>query len=103
MSIFAEGKTQTCCSHTKYRIFIKNTYAMTTSIDMGHLDTIHHQRAIKQLIFGQTEYGIEEGFVFNFETQVWHRHQKSKVETPEQSAWSVVVQVDLSTLIRVQG
>ncbi|MFN0013479.1 MAG: hypothetical protein ACKVU2_02930 [Saprospiraceae bacterium] len=138
---------------------------MTTEIEMGHLATTHHQRAIKKLVFGletlyisgaialeplpetdidpgnpeskcpdvilqdnirstvpviievatnrgwktdyskmrqlidNTEYGIEEGFVLNFETGAWHRYSKSPGEVLEESAWSEVLGLDLSGLI----
>ena len=138
---------------------------MKTEIEFGHLATIHHQRAIKKLLFGlealyvagkialeplpetdidpgnpeskcpdlilqdeekatvpviieiatnrgwktdfaklrrlmdETEYGIEEGFVLNFEKGEWHKYSKSKGVVEGRPSWSDVLQVDLDTLL----
>lgn len=138
---------------------------MQTEIEMGHLATTNHQRAIKKLVYGleslyisgaisleplpetdidpgnpeskcpdlilqdnvkstvpviievstnrgwktdyskmrhlidHTEYGIEEGFVLNFETHVWHKYSKTKGIAQEQPAWSDVLNLDLSGLV----
>ncbi|MCB0580568.1 MAG: hypothetical protein KDD10_14810 [Phaeodactylibacter sp.] len=138
---------------------------MKTEIELGHLATIHHQRAIKKLLFGlealyvagkialeplpetdidpgnpeskcpdlilqdeekatvpviieiatnrgwktdfaklrrlmdETEYGIEEGFVLNFEKGEWHKYSKSKGVVEGRPSWSDVLQVDLDTLL----
>jgi hypothetical protein len=138
---------------------------MITQIEMGHLATIQHQRAIKKLVFGleklfqngqisyeplpetdidpgnpeskcpdlilqdnqnqtvpiiievathrgwrtdysklrrlmdETEYGILEGFVFNFQTGEWHKYAKNAVQTEGVSSWSDVLKIDLNTLL----
>lgn len=138
---------------------------MKTEIELGYLATIHHQRAIKKLLFGlealyvagkialeplpetdidpgnpeskcpdlilqdeekatvpviieiatnrgwktdfaklrrlmdETEYGIEEGFVLNFEKGEWHKYSKSKGVVEGRPSWSDVLQVDLDTLL----
>ena len=136
---------------------------MTAEIEMGHLATVHHQRAIKSLVFGlekryqsgeikleplpetdidpgnpeskcpdlilqdnvlstvpvivevatnrgwrtdfskmrrlidETEFGIEEGFVLNFERDEWHKYSRAK-GAEEQVSWSDVLGLDLKTL-----
>ncbi|MFN4256509.1 MAG: hypothetical protein ACK4Q5_16020 [Saprospiraceae bacterium] len=136
---------------------------MTAEIEMGHLATVHHQRAIKNLVFGlekryqsgqikleplpetdidpgnpeskcpdlilqdnvlstvpvivevatnrgwrtdfskmrrlidETEFGIEEGFVLNFERGEWHKYSRAK-GVEEQVSWSDVLGLDLKTL-----
>lgn len=136
---------------------------MTAEIEMGHLATVHHQRAIKNLVFGlekryqsgqikleplpetdidpgnpeskcpdlilqdnvlstvpvivevatnrgwrtdfskmrrlidETEFGIEEGFVLNFERGEWHKYSRAK-GVEEQFSWSDVLGLDLKTL-----
>ncbi|MFZ4633129.1 MAG: hypothetical protein ACOYNO_02870 [Saprospiraceae bacterium] len=138
---------------------------MIAEIEMGHLATVNHQRAIKQLIFeleklfraGQieleplpetdidpgnpeskcpdlilqnnvlstvpviieiathrgwrtdynkmrrlieeTEYGILEGFVYDFEKQEWHKYSKGKDVQDEISSWSDVLRLDLKMLL----
>lgn len=138
---------------------------MKTEIELGHLATIHHQRAIKKLLFGleeryvsgeisleplpetdidpgnpeskcpdlilqdeekatvpviieiatnrgwktdfaklrrlmdETEYGIEEGFVLNFEKGEWHKYSKSKGLVEGRPSWSDVLGVDLDALL----
>lgn len=138
---------------------------MKTEIELGHLATIHHQRAIKKLLFGleeryvsgeisleplpetdidpgnpeskcpdlilqdeekatvpviieiatnrgwktdfaklrrlmdETEYGIEEGFVLNFEKGEWHKYSKSKGVVEGRPSWSDVLGVDLDALL----
>lgn len=138
---------------------------MKTEIQLGHLATIHHQRAIKKLLFGlearyvagkinleplpetdidpgnpeskcpdlilqdeekatvpviieiatnrgwktdfaklrrlmdETEYGIEEGFVLNFEKGEWHKYSKNKGVVEERPSWSEVLKVDLDALL----
>jgi Uma2 family endonuclease len=137
---------------------------MIAEIEMGHLATTHHQRAIKSLVFGleklyregsikyeplpetdidpgnpeskcpdlilsdntnatvpviievatnrgwrtdfskmkrlidETEYGIQEGFVFNFEKGEWHRYSKT-VGTMEEGATSDILGIDLKSLM----
>ncbi len=137
---------------------------MIAEIEMGHLATIHHQRAIKKLVFGleklfqngqiayeplpetdidpgnpeskcpdlilqdntletvpvvievstkrgwrtdfnklkrlidDTEYGIVEGFVLNFETGEWLKYVKNEKESQQISSWSNVLNLDLSAL-----
>jgi hypothetical protein len=136
---------------------------MVTEIEMGHLATINHQRAIKKLVFGlekmyqagqipyeplpetdidpgnpeskcpdlilqdnanitvpliievstqrgwrtdflklrrlmdETEFGIKEGFVLNFETNQWHKYSKNSIE--ENTSWSEILRTDLSRLV----
>jgi hypothetical protein len=138
---------------------------MVAEIEMGHLATIHHQRAIKRLVFGleklyqsgqipyeplpetdidpgnpeskcpdlilqddnngdvpiiieistkrgwktdynklrrimnDTEYGIVEGFVLNFETGEWLKYTKNILEIDSHSSWSNVLNLDLKTLL----
>ncbi len=138
---------------------------MTAEIEMGHLATVHHQRAIKQLVFGLeqlyrsgkialeplpetdidpgnpeskcpdiilqdnvlatvpviievatnrgwktdfakmrrlmdgTEYGIQEGFVLNFEKNEWHKYSKEAGAEEKGTNWSKVLQVDLNKLL----
>lgn len=139
---------------------------MTAEIEMGHLATIHHQRAIKNLIFGleklfqsgeitleplpetgidpgspeskcpdlilqdnknatvpviievatnrgwktdyakmrrlidETEYGIQEGFVLNFEKGEWHKYSKTKGVIEDIPSWSEVLKVDFKNFLR---
>ena len=138
-------------------------------LDMGHLATLTHQRAIKRLIVGldklydqgnirlealpetdidpgnpeskcpdiilrdnvavavpviievathfgartdlkklrrlieDTEYGIEEGFVLNFEKNEWHKYSKAKGVVEDAPAWSEVLGVDLGAMLRPVG
>ena len=138
---------------------------MTAEIEMGHLATVHHQRAIKQLVFGleqlyrsgkialeplpetdidpgnpeskcpdiilqdnvhatvpviievatnrgwktdfakmrrlmdDTEYGIQEGFVLNFEKNEWHKYSKETGVEEQVANWSKVLQIDLNKLL----
>jgi hypothetical protein len=135
---------------------------MDAEFEMGHLATVHHQRAIKKIVFGlekyyqsgqikleplpetdidpgnpdskcpdiilqnnvdstvpiiveiatnrgwktdfnklrrlidETEYGIEEGFVLNFETGVWHKYSKGAADKMLASSWSDVLKLDLA-------
>jgi hypothetical protein len=145
-------------------IFVKNPIHMIAEIEMGHLATTNHQRAIKRLVFGleklyqagkikfeplpetdidpgnpeskcpdlilqdneaatvpviievatnrgwrtdlskmrrlidDTEYGIQEGFVFNFEKVEWHKYSKSK-GVEEGASWSDVLGIDLKEML----
>lgn len=138
---------------------------MITEIEMGHLATVHHQRAIKRLVFGletlyqsgqidleplpetdidpgnpeskcpdlilqdnlnatvpiiievatnrgwktdfaklrrlmdETEYGIVEGFVLNFEKDEWHKYSKTKGTATERPSWSEILKLNLDTLL----
>jgi hypothetical protein len=138
---------------------------MISQYDMGHLATLHHQRAIKRLIVGldkwyeqgkitlealpetdldpgnseskcpdiilrdnlrltvpviieiatnfgsktdfkklrnlieDTEYGIEEGFVFNFEKNVWMKYSKGQGAISDNTSWSDVLSGDLKTIM----
>lgn len=138
---------------------------MKTEIELVHLATINHQRAIKKLLFGlealyvagkialeplpetdidpgnpeskcpdlilqdeekdtvpviieiatnrgwktdftklrrlmdETEYGIEEGFVLNFEKGGWHKYSKSTGVVKDKPSWSDVLEVDLSRFL----
>ena len=138
---------------------------MVVEIEMGHLATINHQRAIKKLVFGleklyqsgvipyeplpetdidpgnpeskcpdlilqdndnmtvpiiievstrrgcktdyaklrrlmdETEFGIVEGFVLNFETGEWLKYFKGITEAQKLSSWSNTLNLDLSLLI----
>ncbi len=138
---------------------------MTTEVEMGDLATIHHQRAIKKLLFGLeklfrsgqilleplpetdidpgnpdskcpdlilqdnqnatvpivievstnrgwktdlsklrrlmdgTEFGIEEGFVLNFETGEWHKYLKKTQDTETGASWSGLLNLDLTSLL----
>jgi Uma2 family endonuclease len=138
---------------------------MVAEIEMGHLATVHHQRAIKQLVFGlekfyqsgqirleplpetdidpgnpeskcpdlilqdntnstvpivieiatrrgwrtdfakmrrlidETEYGIQEGFVYDFQQNEWHKYAKGKGIVENAPSWSEVLRLDLKTLL----
>jgi hypothetical protein len=138
---------------------------MITEVEMGHLATVHHQRAIKKLVFGlerlfqngqiqleplpetdidpgnpeskcpdiilqdnqqstvpiiieiatsrgaktdfskmrrlidSTEYGIEEGFVLNFETGAWLKYSKTNGAVEENPAWSDVLGLNFSEFL----
>lgn len=138
---------------------------MITEVEMGHLATVHHQRAIKKLVFGlerlfqngqiqleplpetdidpgnpeskcpdiilqdnqqstvpiiieiatsrgaktdfskmrrlidSTEYGIEEGFVLNFETGAWLKYSKTNGIVEENPAWSDVLGLNFSEFL----
>ena len=138
---------------------------MIAEIEMGHLATIHHQRAIKKLVFGleklyqsglipyeplpetdidpgnpeskcpdlilqdnanatvpiiievatnrgwktdyaklrrlmnDTEYGIVEGFVLNFQTGDWYKYVKNMADSDKQSSWSNDLNLDLKQFI----
>lgn len=137
----------------------------TIEIEMGHLATIHHQRAIKQLVFGletlyqsgkisleplpetdidpgnpdskcpdlilqdnenstvpviievathrgwrtdfkklkqlmdETEFGIQEGFVLDFQQKEWHKYSKSGDVVNDNPSWSDVLKIDLNSLL----
>ena len=137
---------------------------MIAEIEMGHLATIHHQRAIKKVVFGleklyqegiikleplpetdidpgnpeskcpdiilqdsdgtavpiiveiatnrgwrtdfkklkklidETEYGIEEGFVLNFEKMEWHKYSKQNGVIENNPSWSAILEVDLAKM-----
>lgn len=141
------------------------TTVATQQIEMGHLATLHHQRAIKRLLLGldkpllesksnlealpetdidpgnpeskcpdiilrdnlletvpvvieiatnlgaktdfrklsrlieDTEFGIEEGFVFNFERRTWHKFSRSLGPVLENPSWSEVLKMDLAELV----
>ncbi len=47
----------------------------------------------------ETEYGIEEGFVLNFESGEWHQYSKSIGVVEENTSWSKVLGVDLGKMI----
>ncbi len=138
---------------------------ITAEIEMGHLATLHHQRAIKKLLvaldklfqdglttlealpetdidpgnpeskcpdiilrdnerllvpviievathFGaktdlkkmrnlieNTEYGIEEGFVFDFEKSTWMKFSKEKGVDADNPSWSNVLSYDLNKIL----
>jgi hypothetical protein len=138
---------------------------MVAEFEMGHLATIHHQRAIKNLVFGlerlyqnkqialeplpetdidpgnpeskcpdlilqdgekstvpviieiatnrgwktdftkmrrlieETEYGIEEGFVYNFERGEWHKFSKNTGLAEHFNSLSEVLNVDLGKIV----
>ncbi len=138
---------------------------MVAEIEMGHLATINHQRAIKKLVFelekryqsgeiiyeplpetdidpgspeskcpdlilqdnenatvpviieiatkrgaktdfmkvkrimNDTEYGIVEGFVLNFETNEWYKYSKNTIDVEGPSSWSSVLNLDLNDLL----
>lgn len=55
-------------------------------------------RKLRRLI-EDTEYGIEEGFVYDFEQKKWLKYSKSHGEATENTAWSDVLQIDLSGLV----
>jgi ATP-dependent phosphoenolpyruvate carboxykinase len=46
-----------------------------------------------------TEYGIEEGFVFNFEKNVWMKYSKSQGAITDNTSWSDVLSGDLKTIM----
>lgn len=136
-----------------------------TEIDMGHLATLQHQRAIKRLIVGldklyeqgqimlealpetdidpgnpdskcpdiilrdnnrqivpviieiathfgantdlkklrnliqDTEYGIEEGFVYDFEKGIWLKYSRNKGVETESPSWSEILKVNLADIL----
>lgn len=138
---------------------------MVTTVEMGHLATVHHQRAIKKLVYGlehlyrtgkinleplpetdidpgnpdskcpdvifqhnetstvpiiieistnrgwktdfnkmrrlidETEYGIEEGFVYNFELDIWHKYAKKYGVYADPTGFSDVLGLDLSQFV----
>lgn len=138
---------------------------MTAELEMGHLATLTHQRAIKRFIIGldklyeqgktylealpetdidpgnpeskcpdillrdnsavavkmiieiathlgartdfkklrklidETEYGIEEGFVYDFEQKAWMKYSKKAGVVSENPSWSDVLTFDLNTLL----
>jgi hypothetical protein len=147
-------------------IFVKkyNMSNLIANVEMGHLATLHHQRAIRKLLVGldklystqktlleplpetdidpgnpeskcpdiilrdndhylvpvvieiathlghktdykklrslidTTEYGILEGFVLDFEKQIWHKYSKTQGVIAENPSWSDVLQVDLAEI-----
>jgi len=140
---------------------------MVVEIEMGRLNTVHHQRAIKRLVFGleklyqsgqifleplpetdldpgnseskcpdlilqdnenstvpviievatnrgwktdfkkmrnlidSTEYGIEEGFVFDFQKLEWHKYSKEGGADFGNPSWSNVLKIDLNSLLKL--
>ncbi len=138
---------------------------MIAEIEMGHLATVHHQRAIKKLIYGmerlfqngqitleplpetdidpgnpdskcpdvifqdnekstvpiiieistsrgwktdfnkmrklieETEFGIEEGFVYDFQLGIWHKFSKKNGASSMPDAWSDILGLDLNAFI----
>jgi hypothetical protein len=140
---------------------------MIAEIEMGHLNTIHHQRAIKRLVFGleklyqsgqifleplpetdldpgnseskcpdlilqdnenstvpviievatnrgwktdlkktrklidETEYGIKEGFVLDFQKWVWHKYSTEGGVDLENPSWSNILKIDLNSLLKL--
>jgi hypothetical protein len=138
---------------------------MTVEIEMGHLATVNHQRAIKKIVFGleqrfqngqlnleplpetdidpgnpeskcpdiilqdnqkstvpiiievstkrgaktdyakmrrlidDTDYGIEEGFVYIFESGSWLKYSKTNGEVLENTDWSDILGLSLADFI----
>lgn len=45
------------------------------------------------------EYGILEGFVYNYKTHVWIRYRKGDGGLPTESSFSEILQLDLNTFL----
>jgi hypothetical protein len=46
-----------------------------------------------------TEYGIEEGFVFDFEKSTWMKFSKEKGVETENPSWSNLLSYDLNKIL----
>jgi hypothetical protein len=59
-----------------------------------------HKTDYKKLrsLIDTTEYGILEGFVLDFEKQIWHKYSKTQGVIAENPSWSDVLQVDLAEI-----
>ena len=52
---------------------------------------------VKQLV---QEYGVPEGFVYNYDTGAWLKYSLEKGEVTDHSSWSESIGVDLNSLVK---
>ena len=52
---------------------------------------------VKQLV---QEYGVPEGFVYNYDTGTWLKYSLEKGEITDSPSWSESIGVDLNSLVR---
>ena len=50
-------------------------------------------------LIDETEYGIEEGFVYNFELDIWHKYAKKYGVYADPTGFSDVLGLDLSQFV----
>ncbi len=63
-----------------------------------HLGARTDFKKLRRLI-DETEYGIEEGFVYDFEQKTWMKYSKKTGIVTDNPSWSEVLQFDLGSLI----
>ena len=51
-------------------------------------------------LIDEDEYGIQEGFVYNYKTHEWFRYQKGGGGLPVESAYSIVLSLDLGAFLQ---
>ncbi|MCU0346462.1 MAG: hypothetical protein MUC59_05950 [Saprospiraceae bacterium] len=51
-------------------------------------------------LIDETEYGIVEGFVLNFENGEWHKYSKLGEPSEQPQSWSAVLGIDLKDLLQ---
>ncbi|MBC8042125.1 MAG: Uma2 family endonuclease [Rhizobacter sp.] len=68
-------------------------------IEINHTDGIKNDLKKVRRLIGETDYGIIEGFVYDYRLRQWHKHQKGIGDVLDKPSFCNAINLDLSTLL----
>jgi hypothetical protein len=68
-------------------------------IEITHTNGVNNDLKKVRRLIDETEYGIVEGFVYNYKKNEWHKYQKGVGDVLDRPSFCQAINLDLATLI----
>ncbi|TAE23353.1 MAG: hypothetical protein EAZ92_14695 [Candidatus Kapaibacterium sp.] len=68
-------------------------------IEITHTNGVKNDLMKVSRLIEETEYGIKEGFVYNYRRNEWHKYRLGEGITKENSSFCEAINLDLATLL----
>jgi hypothetical protein len=81
------------------QLYDNENFKTPVIIEVAHPNGVKNDFKKVERLIEDYEYGIQEGFVYNYVTGEWLKYRKSQGAIHEKPSWSEVLGLDLATLL----
>ncbi len=80
-------------------LYDNENYRTPIIIEVAHANGVRNDFKKVKRLMDESDYGIQEGFVYNYITHEWLKYQKNKGQITDAPSWSDVLGMDLARFI----
>ena len=80
-------------------LFDNILYETPIIIEVNHANVIKSDLKKIQALIDEENYGISEGFVFDYKRKQWHKYKRGEGLITKNPSYSEVINLDLATLL----